>query len=96
MRVQLSRAGLAVFLSPTRAKRLSVRPLRPAVLVAVELLGVAAEVAGEGLRGRHGYDATWIDGYSYSMYCDWVVWFGKSMNGVCRACWPGGAAADGW
>lgn len=94
MRVQLSRAGLAVFLSPARAKRLSVRPLRPAVLVAVELLGVAAEVAGEGLRSRHVCVATWIDGCSYSMYCDWLVWFGKSIDGVCRVL-LGGAAADG-
>ena len=30
------------------------RPLGPAVLVAVELPGAAAKVAGEGLRGRHG------------------------------------------
>jgi len=29
------------------------RPLRPAVLVAVELLGVATEVASKGLGGRH-------------------------------------------
>jgi hypothetical protein len=51
--VQLSRTGLAVCLSASRAERLSMRPLRPAVLVAVEVLGVAAKVAGEGLRGRH-------------------------------------------
>lgn len=31
------------------------RPLDPAVLVAVELLGVAAEVAGVGLIGHGGY-----------------------------------------
>lgn len=29
-------------------------PLGPAVLVAIELLGVAAEIAGEGLLGGHG------------------------------------------
>ena len=38
------------------------RPLRPAVLVAVELLGIAAEVAREGLGSRHGGVAAWFGG----------------------------------
>lgn len=58
MREGLRRARLAVFLAPSRAKRLAMRPLGPAVLVAVELPGAAAKVAGEGLRGRHGEGAS--------------------------------------
>lgn len=94
MRVDASRTRTGIDLAPPRTERLAMSPLDSAVLVAVELLGVAAEVAGEGLRSRHVCVATWIDGCSYSMYCDWLVWFGKSINGVCRVL-LGGAAADG-
>ena len=82
MRVQLSRAGLAVFLSSSRAKRLSVRPLRPAVLVAVELLGVAAEVASEGLQSRHGDFATWFGEGGY-IYVSWLVGVVLTESVVC-------------
>lgn len=49
------------------------RPLRPAVLVAVELLGIAAEVAREGLGSRHGGVAAWFGGRGSGVYWDWLV-----------------------
>tara|TARA_R110002003_G_scaffold108_1_gene9055 strand:- start:7975 stop:8265 length:291 start_codon:yes stop_codon:yes gene_type:complete len=59
MRVDASRAWPSVFLASSRAKRLAMRPLDPVVLVAIELLGVGAEVAGVGLL-RHGvYEPRW-------------------------------------
>jgi len=53
MRIQLRRARLAIFDASSGTEGLAMRPLRPAVLVAVELLGVATEVASKGLGGRH-------------------------------------------
>lgn len=51
VRDNLRRARLAVLFTSPRAKGLTMCPLHSAVLIAVELLGLAAEVAGEG---RHG------------------------------------------
>jgi hypothetical protein len=49
------------------------RPLRPGVLVALELLGFAAKVAGEGLRGRHGDVATRFGGRLVYVLCEGSV-----------------------
>ena len=53
MRVDASRTRLAVFDPSPRAVRGSIRPLHPVVLVTMELLGVAAEIAGVCLFRSH-------------------------------------------
>lgn len=53
VRNDLGRTRSSIFLSSSRTVRLAVSPLDPAVLVAVELFGSAAEVAREALFGRH-------------------------------------------
>jgi hypothetical protein len=50
-----SRTRSSVFLAPSWAIRLAVRPLDPVVLVAVEPFGVTAEIVGVGLLGHVGY-----------------------------------------
>jgi hypothetical protein len=50
-----SRARLAVLSASSGAERLAMRPLGPAVLVPVELLGTAAQIAGVGLLGHGGW-----------------------------------------
>lgn len=57
VRSDLCGARLAVFLASARTKGRAMRPLDPAVLIAVELLRVGAEVAGVGLFSRH--DGVW-------------------------------------
>jgi hypothetical protein len=53
MRNDTSRARLRVFLAPSWAERLAMRPLDPAVLVAVEALGLSTEIVVVRLA-RHG------------------------------------------
>lgn len=55
MRVDASRTRSAIVLASARAERLAMSPLDAAVLVAVELLGFAAEVVGVGLLGHDGF-----------------------------------------
>lgn len=54
MGIDTSRARLAIFDASTGTERRTVRPLHPVVLVAAELLGFAAEVAGVVLLRSHG------------------------------------------
>jgi hypothetical protein len=55
MRVDASRPGPSILLASSRAIGLAVRPLDPAVLVAVEFFGAATEIVGVGLLGHGEY-----------------------------------------
>jgi hypothetical protein len=56
---EASRARLAVLNASSRAERLAMRPLGPAVLVPVELLGTTAQIAVVGLLGHGEWCWVW-------------------------------------